>query len=98
MVNTSVSNFFYRIRGCAILSVAYAHSASFSNIFLDNLSSLLGVVGVPLFLIASGYYYKKQPWKEFFSNKLKNIVSPWIIWGSVAFGVSYMALGAMFPL
>lgn len=93
MADFSVSQSFYKIRGCAIISVAYAHSAPFSNVVLDNLSSLLGIIGVPLFLIASGYYFRKQTWLEFFSNKLHNIVCPWIIWGTVAFVLSCIALG-----
>ena len=93
MKDFSVSKFFYKIRGCAILSVAYAHSASFSNVVLDDLCSLLGIIGVPLFLIASGYYFRKQTWHEFITSKFKNIICPWIIWGSVAFSVSIIALG-----
>ena len=93
MADYSISNFFYRIRGCAIISVAYAHCASFSNEVLDNLCAFLGVIGVPFFLIASGYFFRKQAWREFILTKFKTIVCPWIIWGSIAFGLTYIILG-----
>lgn len=91
--NKSISIFFYRIRGCAILSVAYAHSLSLSDFAFRQLSALLGIIGVPLFLIASGYYFRKQTYKEFYRNKIINIVTLWLIWGSIAYLISFVAIG-----
>ena len=91
MRTVSTSDFFYRLRGCAILSVAYAHSFSLSDVVLRQVASLIGIIGVPLFLIASGYYFKEQPLKEFLRSKLINIIIPWFIWGSVAYFISNVA-------
>lgn len=79
MIDNSVSKLFYNIRGFAIISVAYAHSLPFSTLFLYDVSSLIGIIGVPCFLIASGYYYRKQEWKDFLSRKIICIVVPWLI-------------------
>lgn len=66
----SDSNFFYTLRGFAICSVVYAHSIDVQNHSLSVLGSLFGLIGVPLFLICSGYYFKNQPWPEFWRKKL----------------------------
>ena len=92
MRDNSISNLFYNIRGCAIISVAYAHSLSLSTPLLCDLSSLMGIIGVPCFLIASGYFYRKQEWKEFLQSKIINIVVPWFIWSSVCYSVSCLAV------
>lgn len=92
MRDITVSKFFYRLRGCAILSVAYAHSLSLSDNSLRQVASLIGIIGVPLFLIASGYFYRKQTSKEFIRSKV-NIVVPWLLWGSIAYIITFIAQG-----
>ena len=82
------SNIFYILRGFAIWSVVYAHSLNLQNHYLSVLGSLIGLIGVPLFLICSGYYFKNQPWPEFWRKKFKSLLCPWIIWGTCAYAVS----------
>jgi fucose 4-O-acetylase-like acetyltransferase len=82
------SNVFFILRGFAIWSVVYAHSINLQNNHLSDLGSLLGLIGVPLFLLCSGYYFKNQPWPEFWRKKFKSLLCPWIIWGTFAYAVS----------
>lgn len=83
------SNFFYRLRGIAIISVAYAHSLSLANYTLSRIGQLIGLIGVPLFLICSGYFFKRQNIDcNFLRHKFKTIILPWLIWGSFAFCLS----------
>ena len=83
------SSVFYTLRAFAILSVAYAHSLSLQSVTLSRTGSLLGLVGVPVFLICSGYYYKPSRLnKDWFKGRFESIVVPWLIWGTFAFTLS----------
>ena len=80
------SELFYNLRAFAILSVAYAHALDLQNVLLARVGALLGLIGVPVFLICSGYYYKPVSLdKNFFYKKFQTIVAPWLIWGTFAF-------------
>lgn len=84
--NENESKVFYVIRGFAILSVVYAHSLNLSDPCLSRVGTLLGIIGVPLFLISSGYYFQKTPIDTlFFLKKFKTLISPWLIWGTIAY-------------
>lgn len=87
------SRFFYIFRGIAIISVAYAHSLSLSNEILQRVGAAIGILGVPIFLFCSGFYHKRQKWGILLNKLLSGIVSPWLLWGTVAFFIS-VALGA----
>ena len=87
------SRFFYMFRGIAIISVAYAHSLSLSDEILQRVGAAIGILGVPIFLFCSGFYFKRQKWRELLTKLLAGIVSPWLLWGTVAFVIS-VALGA----
>ena len=87
------SRFFYMFRGIAIISVAYAHSLSLSDEILQRVGAAVGILGVPIFLFCSGFYFKQQKWCELLTKLLAGIVSPWLLWGTVAFVIS-VALGA----
>lgn len=92
MREITISDFFYRLRGFAIISVVYAHCL-FSDVSMSYAANLIGIIGVPVFLIASGYFFRKQSIKDFITSKFANIVVPWLIWGSVAYFVSLLAGG-----
>lgn len=80
---------FYSLRAFAILSVAYAHSLSLRNEALSRIVALLGLIGVPVFLICSGYYYTQSKLnKDWFKGRFESIVIPWLIWGSFAYVLS----------
>ena len=88
----SLSDYFYRLRGFSIISVAYAHSLTLSSHTPNTIGKLFGLIGVPLFLICSGYFFRKQKidW-GFAQNKLRSIVVPWLIWGSFAYGLRVLS-------
>ena len=89
MDETRQSNLFYNLRAFAILSVAYAHALDLQNDLLARVGALMGLIGVPIFFICSGYYYKPVPLnKAFFQKKCTTIVAPWLIWGTFAFVLS----------
>lgn len=60
---------------------------------LTYAANLIGIIGVPVFLIASGYFFRKQRIKDFITSKFTNIVVPWLIWGTVVYFVSLIAGG-----
>lgn len=78
------SRFFYMFRGIAIISVAYAHSLSLSDEILQRIGAAIGILGVPIFLFCSGFFFKRQKWCELLKKLLAGIVSPWLLWGTVA--------------
>ncbi len=88
------SQLFYALRGSAIISVAYAHSLSFSNEILQRIAATIGIIGVPIFLFCSGFYHKHLPWRIFTEKLTTGIALPWLIWGTLAFGLSHL-LGAV---
>lgn len=88
------SQFFYMFRGIAIISVAYAHSLSLSDVILQRVGAAIGILGVPIFLFCSGFYFKRQKWCELLKKLLAGIVSPWLLWGTGAFFISVI-LGAV---
>lgn len=81
------SDFFYRLRGIAIISVACAHCLQLSNPILSKIGGMLGTLGVPIFLICSGYFFKRID-KGSYKKKCNSIILPWIIWGSFSYGLS----------
>lgn len=76
-----ISNALYILSAIAMLSVIMAHCV-YSNPDVQIISDMLGTIGVPLFLIKGGYYYKKsETFSVFAKKKIKRIVVPWAIWG-----------------
>ncbi len=90
--NKIESVIFYVIRGFAIFSVAYAHSLNLSDLNLSRIGALLGIIGVPLFLISSGYYFRQTKIDiSYLKKKFKTLISPWLIWGTVAYILTVMS-------
>lgn len=89
----NLSKLFYVIRGLAIISVVYAHSTSVSNHTLQRIGETIGVLGVPLFLFCSGYYFKPCNWKKLSHKLSTSIISPWIVWGTFCFVLYYLLGG-----
>lgn len=89
------SDFFYRLRGIAIISVACAHCLQLSNPILSKIGALLGTIGVPIFFICSGYFFKRID-KASLKKKCNSIILPWIIWGSFSYSLSvYLSSGGL---
>ena len=79
-----ISNTFYVLRMVAIISVAAAHCGSFSNVQTEVFRQMLGTIGVPVFLIASGVYFRRVRDVQDLIKK-KKIIVPWIVWGSLLY-------------
>ena len=83
----------YIMRAIAIISVLCAHSSYITSHSLwatlnSRLLLLMGLVGVPIFFINSGYFfYKKAPvsYGLFIRKKLVKILIPWIILTSIVY-------------
>lgn len=100
--------YLYLLKFFAILSVVSAHSSRLPESFsyINKISSLIllsiGSMGVPVFLIISGYLFNKnqKTFVEFFRIKIKTIFIPWmvcetIVWLYVTLrkgGVSFLSL------
>lgn len=73
----------------AIFTIFFAHmpvseatlNISFQYSWLSRLYSLLGMVGVPIFMFLSGYLYKKGNLKK----RAVALLIPLVIWGSVTY-------------
>lgn len=90
------SSFFYCLKGSAIISVIIAHTSvlniapkAFDKAMLPIFEKL-GLIGVPVFLFISGYFFYKNrdTIGQFFLKKLKTIMMPWIFCGTLVFFVS----------
>lgn len=83
--NKSVSDMVWSIRGIAIVLVAMCHSPSPEFPVFDTIRSIVGVIGVPVFFVCSGYFLKEKTSKEFFCDMAKKIIVPWAIWGGITY-------------
>ena len=96
-------NIFYTIVMCAILCMYKALTERKLQwqvlcgvcIGLAILTRVIGVVLIPVYIIASVWVYKKQGWmKKFFQDGIKGacgclvIIAPWIIRNAIVFGLS----------
>lgn len=92
-----ISNTFYVLRMVAIISVAAAHCGSFSNVQTEVFRQMLGTIGVPVFLIASGVYFRRVRDVQDLIKK-KKIIVPWIVWGSLLYIIECLRGGYKFGL
>lgn len=89
----SDSGIFFYLRGLAIISVLCAHSSFVTSnsswaIFNSRLLLLIGLIGVPIFFINSGYFFfKRKPisYGSFIIKKMVKILIPWIILTSIVY-------------
>lgn len=79
-INEDLSVAIYRVRGLAIFLVCLCH-CPYDNQVLNRAASIIGLIGVPAFLICSGIYFKPKKWVDFLTSRLRKIVIPWMIWG-----------------
>ena len=82
MITEKQSKALYAIRAFAILSVILAHMPfGEAHPTAESVRIALGQVGVAVFFIVSGFFYKREQGdsKSFFLSKLKTIVVPWLL-------------------
>lgn len=78
----------YVIKAFAILSVIFAHCV-YKNPTVQKMTSLIGIVGVPVFLICAGIFFNQnESPKLFWVKKVKGIVVPWMIFGTITYLLS----------
>ena len=85
--------YIYVIKIFAIISIVSAHLTSIPdnsnkyNIISSFILQNIGNIGVPIFYLISGYlfFYNKHDFKNFFNKKIKTIILPWIVTGSIIF-------------
>lgn len=84
-----VSQALYVSRCIAILSVAAAH-CSYSSETLQKVSSILGLIGVPIFFVQSGLLSERNgvEWPVFIKKKWNRIIVPWIVWSVLTFSIA----------
>ena len=82
----SISKTIYVLKALAIICVVSAHCDSYFYPVAESLRALLGTVGVPVFLMCSGYYCRLEEARSiFWRKKLKHIVVPWLLWGVLTY-------------
>ena len=94
-INPKISSQIWCLKIIAIFTIFFAHMPlSDKNVLSDNymfvrLFSLLGMVGVPIFFIISGYLYKSGK----ILNKAQNLLIPLVIWGFATYVLHCFNLG-----
>lgn len=93
------STMIFKLKGLAIFSVICAHmadlpdTANAANTLCANFVKSIGCLGVPVFLLISGYLFVKstdRPFLAFWKNKAKTIFLPWLLWASIIY--AYVSL------
>ena len=75
----------YRVRGIAMYFVIAAHF-SYVGIRQQRISSIIGLLGVPIFFFCSGLFLDiHTDIKTFWKRKLRSIIAPWIIMGGLTY-------------
>lgn len=84
-----ISESLFVIKAFAILSVTAAHCV-YTDMYVQRLTSLIGTIGVPVFLIVAGYYFnKKEQWNVLAKKKMRRIVVPWIFMGGYILNICH---------
>ena len=69
----------------AIIFVIVAHISVDKASALWSVYNILGTLGAPLFLVISGYYFKRHPLKVFLKKKTTSVLIPWVVLGSITY-------------
>lgn len=89
----------YKMKGIAIISVIFAHCGnrithSIVDMNLDYIRGSIGTIGVPIFLIISGYLYNNnKPFWEFWKSKFESTIIPWLFWGTFVWSYEVVRKG-----
>ena len=76
------SNAFFVVKAFAALSIVSAHCVYRNTPQVQAITDLFGMVGVPIFLIVAGVFFKQNEENDtFWMKKLKGIIVPWVTFG-----------------
>lgn len=89
VVDKSASDTIWRLKGFFIFTVIFAHIPLHGGGVLVSICKYIGVVGVPSFLVMSGFFDfgSKRP----LTYRLKNLLIPLIVWGSITYLIQMLA-------
>ena len=85
---------FLRVSGSSeILDNTGVHPESYPIAEIIRIS--LGQIGVIIFFITSGYFYKRKPNdnKTFWKKKIRNLIIPWLLFSTIVFTLSEFVFG-----
>lgn len=85
------SNSFWRMKFFAILFVVCAHCV-YSDYTANIVSKLIGLIGVPIFLLISGLFFTpSNTLSEFLKKQMRNLIIPWFLWGVITYIASFFS-------
>lgn len=85
-ISTKQSNTFWQLKAFAIFTVFFAHMPAHiikGSSILVNTFDVIGMFGVPLFILIAGYFDYSS--KSSLIKKTKNLFIPLLVWGSFTF-------------
>lgn len=95
-INNDVSQALYILKGYAIVSVICAH-CFYRNPILQNMTSICGLLGVPIFLICAGLLLDTDKTiTELLKGKILSVILPWIFYGIITYFISTKFKGVDF--
>ena len=97
------SNSMFVAKAFAILSVVCAHMGFTNEYFVaDTIRNCLGQIGVAVFFVISGFFYKRTEGdtKKYWSKKIKTFFVPWFLFATGVFALSVVLSRSLegFPL
>ncbi len=91
MIDKQISDRLYVVKALLILCTVYAHISPAKTEY-SWIMKQIGTFGVPTFLVLSGYFFNYQKkFTEFWKNKIKKLIIPWMMWGIVTYLLSVIA-------
>lgn len=90
--DANAKEYLFRLKAVAIFSTIAAHCTLVDNqlesnyiaMFSASVLASIGSIGVPLFLVISGYLYNNsKELKTIIKNKIESICIPWFFWGTL---------------
>lgn len=86
VIPREISQTLYVLKALAIICVAAAHCGSFTYPVAETIRGLIATLGVPVFFISSGFFFRTgESAFIFWTKKLKSIVIPWLFWGMMTY-------------
>lgn len=102
MLTSKQSNMLFTAKALAVLLVVWAHMYIGTPAVLENIRVSVCQMGVPVFFVCAGFFYKRQKndLAQFWKKKGKTILFPWVLFATATFVLSVLLSGsaAGFPL
>ena len=89
-----ISRMFTAARLFAVLTVISAHTTIRNSEIIANLYVAIGSIGVIVFFLAAGYFFKRERIGTFLAKKAKTIVLPWLVLGTAVYAVNCILNGS----